>query len=294
MNISLELYKTFYYVAKNKSITRAANEMMISQPAISKSIKTLEEQLNTKLFIRNKDGVNLTEAGLIIYNKIKTAIELIYSAENDLQSYQDLNEGTLTIGTNKTILKEFLLPYINEFHKKYPKIKIRIKSGITSKKIEMLETGLIDILFINMPYQLQDTITTKKMKTMHNCFLASEEFKELKGKEISLKELVNYPLITLNDGSSARKFYDELFQKNNLYPKNQIEVSGYNISLELTKIGLGLGFLIKEISDQDIKSGDLFEIKIKENLPLRELHYAYYNKNDINPVTKKFIEIIEN
>ena len=78
MNINLELYKTFYYVAKNESISRAANELMISQPAISKSIKTLEEQVNVQLFIRKRDGVELTDAGEIIYNKIKNAMELLF------------------------------------------------------------------------------------------------------------------------------------------------------------------------------------------------------------------------
>ena len=126
MNINLELYKTFYYVAKNESITRAASELLISQPAISKAIKTLEEQLNTPLFIRKRDGVKLTEAGETIYNKIKGAMELIDSAEENIKSLTNLDSGSINIGASKTIIHEYLMPYIKKFHKDYPNINIRI------------------------------------------------------------------------------------------------------------------------------------------------------------------------
>ena len=133
MNINLELYKVFYYVAKNESITRAANELAISQPAISKSIKTLENQINTSLFVRKRDGVTLTEAGETIYNKIKEAIDLIDSAENDLKVLTNMESGTINIGASKTIIHEYLMPYIKSFHKKYAKITIRIFTDKTKE-----------------------------------------------------------------------------------------------------------------------------------------------------------------
>ena len=122
MNINFELYKVFYYVAKNSSISRAANEMMISQPAISKSIKTLEEQVGTSLFIRKRDGVILSEAGETIYDKIKDAVELIVSAENDLDALTNMDTGVINIGASRTILHEFLMPYIKNFHKNILKL----------------------------------------------------------------------------------------------------------------------------------------------------------------------------
>ena len=122
MNINLELYKTFYYVAKNGSISRAANELLISQPAISKSIKTLEEQLSIQLFIRKKDGVTLTEAGSALYKKIHDAMSLIWSAENDLEILTNQESGTINIGASKTIIHEYLMPYIKSFHQKFPNL----------------------------------------------------------------------------------------------------------------------------------------------------------------------------
>ena len=154
MNINLELYKTFYYVAKNESISRAANELLISQPAISKAIKTLEDQLNTNLFIRKRDGVELTEAGETIYKKIKDAMDLIGSAESDLKTLTNMESGTINIGASKTIIHEFLMPYIKSFHKAHPNINIKIHTDKTSDIIKKAKMGIIDVIFTNLPYTL--------------------------------------------------------------------------------------------------------------------------------------------
>ena len=126
MNTNLELYKTLYHVAKNGNITKTANERLVSQPAVSRSIKTLEEQLNTTLFNRKNDGVMLTSAGKIIYDKIKDAMELINSAEEDLKNFNNMEIGRINIGAGNTIIQKYLMKYINLFHYKYPNIEIKV------------------------------------------------------------------------------------------------------------------------------------------------------------------------
>ena len=180
MNINLELYKVFYYVAKNESVSRAANELLISQPAISKSIKTLEEQINTNLFIRKRDGVELTEAGETIYKKIKEAMDLIGSAENDLEVLTSMESGVINIGASKTILHEFLMPYIKSFHNKYPKISIRILTDKTSDLIRKSKMGLIDVIFTNLPFNLPREFEIFKLMDLHDCLVANDTFSEYK------------------------------------------------------------------------------------------------------------------
>ena len=176
MNINLELYKVFYYVAKNESISRAANELSISQPAISKSIKSLEEQINTNLFTRKRDGVELTEAGETIFKKIKDAMDLIYSAENDLEGLTNMESGIINIGASKTILHEFLMPYIKDFHKKYPKINIRIFTDKTSDLIRKSKMGLIDVIFTNLPFALPTEFEEFKLMDLHDCFAVNKNY----------------------------------------------------------------------------------------------------------------------
>ena len=150
MNIDFELYRIFYTVANNKNITKASIELNISQPAISKSIKNLEEQLGGKLFVRTKRGVILTEEGKEFYNYIKQAIEYISNAESKFTELINLETGCIRIGIGSTLTKEFLLPYLEEFHKLYPKIDIEIVTNMSSELFPKLRNGLIDIIILNL------------------------------------------------------------------------------------------------------------------------------------------------
>ena len=150
MNIDFELYRIFYTVANNGNITKAAEELMISQPAISKSIKNLEEQLGGQLFVRTKRGVFLTEEGREFYNYIKQAMEYIHRAENKFTDLMNLEEGNIRIGISTTLVKEFLLPYLEEFHSTYPNITIEIITDLASVLIPKLRNGLIDIIILNL------------------------------------------------------------------------------------------------------------------------------------------------
>jgi len=157
MKTNLELYKVFYYVAKNKSITQASNELMVSQPAVSKSIKVLERDLNTELFNRNKDGVSLTNAGEILNNKINKAMELIISGEEDIDSLNNLEQGTINIGAGNTIMQRFLMPYIKEFHEIYPNINVIVHTVVTEELIKRAQVGLVDIVFTHLPNDIPNT-----------------------------------------------------------------------------------------------------------------------------------------
>ena len=150
MNIDFELYRIFYVVAKNRNITKASKELNISQPAISKSIKNLEEQLGGQLFFRTKRGVILTDEGKEFYKYISQAIEYIYNAENKFSDLVNLETGCIKIGISTTLTKEFLLPYLEKFHYLYPKIDIQIVTSYTDDLMTKLKNGLIDILILNL------------------------------------------------------------------------------------------------------------------------------------------------
>ena len=208
MNIDFELYRIFYSVANNGNITKAANELMISQPAISKSIKNLEDQLGGQLFIRTKRGVILTKEGEEFYNYIKQAIEYITSAENKFTDLINLETGIIKIGISSTLTKQFLLPYLKLFHDRYPKIDIQIDTNVSSELFQKLRNGLIDIVILNLNgKEYGSDIEITKCKKINDCFIVNpDKFSELINKEISLKDLNNYPLILQSKGSNARDF----------------------------------------------------------------------------------------
>ena len=293
MNIDFELYRIFYTVAKNQNITKAAEELNISQPAISKSIKNLEEQLKGQLFIRTKRGVILTEEGKEFYNYIKKAIEYITSAENKFSELINLETGSIRIGVSTTLTKEFLLPYLKKFHKLFPNIDIQIITNISSELITKLKNGLIDIVIMNIDENSIDKdIELIKCKEVTNCFIVNESYKHLLNKELSLKDLNKYPLILQANGSVTRNFINDFAKKNNVILKPNIELASYTLVVEFTKIGFGIGLATKEYIQKELDNKELFILNLKEKIPDKYIGIALSKNHLPNFSTKKLIEII--
>lgn len=293
MNIDFELYRIFYTVANNKNITKASKELHISQPAISKSIKKLEEQLGGQLFVRTKRGVIITEEGKEFYNYIKQAIEFINNAENKFTDLINLESGCIKIGSNTTLTKEFLLPYLKEFNTKYPKIDIQISTDLTSNLILKLRNGLIDMVILNINDKKYDNdIEIIKCKKIQDCFVVGEKYKDLVNKKLSLKELNNYPLILLAKGSNTRTFIENFAKEKDIILKPNIELTSYSLVKELTSINLGIGYATKDYIKEELKNKTLYELNIEEKIPPRYIGIAISNNHIPNFSTKKLIEII--
>lgn len=293
MNVNYELYKTFYSVAKNKNITKAAHELMISQPAVSKSIKTLEDQVGCTLFIRNKYGVSLTEEGETFYKNIKPAIEMIEHAEETLQETLNLDYGTLSIGVSNTLTRKYLLPYIKKFHEQYPRIKIKISTSPTFELITQARNGLIDFIILNLPYQLPSDFKETTLKEVNDCFIASKDWKELNGKTIPLKEMNNYPLILIAKGSNTRIFLDDFCEKNNIILSPEMELASHSLVTAFTKIGLGIGYATKEFLKKDLKEQTLFEIKTTPTIPPRQIGATYLKQKQLNKASLTFLNLLK-
>ncbi len=292
MNINYELYRIFYVVAKNKNITDASKELLISQPAISKSIKNLESMLGGQLFTRTKRGVILTEEGNELYKYIKQAIEYINNAENKFSELINLETGTIRIGISSTLTKEFLIPYLEKFHKLYPNINININTELSSELIKKLRNGLIDMIILNLNKNYDNDIEIIKCKKIQDCFVINNNFNKLIDKEISLKDLNNYPLILQTKGSNTREFLDNFTKEYNITLKPNMELASYSLVHEFTKIGLGIGYVTENYIKEDLKNKKLYKLKLKEKIPKRYIGIALSKNNNPNFCTKKMIEII--
>ena len=294
MNIDCELYRIFYVVANHLNITKASEELHISQPAISKSIKNLEDQLGGQLFVRTKRGVILTDEGREFYNYIKQAIEYISNAENKFTDLINLETGCIKIGISTTLTREFLLPYLEKFHTMYPKIDIQIMTYLTSDLIPRLRNGLIDLVILNVTDKnYGNDIEIEKLKKINDCFVVNKNYKDLLDKEISLKDLNKYPLVIQAKGSNTRDFLDNFARDNGVLLKPNIELASYTLVIEFTKIGLGIGYATKEYIKNALKNKELFELKIKEKIPSRYIGMALSKNHLPNFSTKKLIEIIK-
>ena len=295
MNINFELYRIFYTVANHGNITKASEELLISQPAISKSIKNLEEQLGGTLFVRTKRGVILTEEGKEFYKYIKQAMEFIQNAESKFTDMINLETGTIKIGISTTLTKEFLLPYLEIFHSKYPNINIEITTNITNELIPKLRNGLIDMIILNLAKNhYGDDIDIMNVKEIHDCFICNKSYKELLNRKVSIKELANYPLVLLPKGANTRTFVDNLANKHGITLKPNIELASISLNVEFARIGLGISYVTKEYITKYLNDEELCEIDLIEEIPPRFIGIATSKNHVSNFSSKKLIEIITN
>ena len=292
MNIDLELYKIFYYVAMNHNITKTANELHVTQPSISKAIKNLEGQLGCTLFIRNKYGVDLTEEGKIFFNKIKSAFSIIKSAEDSLENMLNLDEGIINIGASNTITKKFLLPYLKDFHEEFPNIKINISTNTAKVNFNNVRNGVVDILIINLPYPVPNDFEVIPLIDLHDTFVANKDFEFLKEKELSIKDLNDYPLVLLSKGANTRYFLDDFTSSLGVNLEAFSEPTSFSLVVEFAKLGLGIGYVTKEYLDDEL-GNELFELKIKEKIPSRKLGIVVRKNQELSHASKMFLEILK-
>ena len=292
MKTNLELYKVFYYVAKHKNITQAANELMVSQPAVSKSIKVLERDLNTILFNRNKDGVTLTNAGELLYNKIKKAMELILSAEEDIYNLNNMEQGTINIGAGNTIMQRFLMPYIKQFHEKYPHINVIVHTLVTDELIKRAQLGLVDIVFTHLPNRIPDHFKVIKIKKLHDILVVHKD-SIYKDKIIHKKDLGKLPLVLLPFSASNRNNFNQFCIKNNIIINPLMEIGNDLIIEDCAQNGLGVGLVVKEYVQNKLDTQELFELKTNFKIEEKDLVCLIDTNRTNNVILNHFIELLQ-
>ena len=263
MNVDLELYRIFYVVAKNNHMTRASEELFISQPAISQAIKKLESQLGGTLFLRSNKGMELTEEGKMLYSYIKDAIELINNAEADFTSFKDLDKGEIKIGISTTLTKLVLMDTIKNFHKDYPNIDIKITNELTSNLIEDLKRGKLDFVIYNEGDINETGVDTKIISKLKEGFIYNPTY--YKDEISSFKDLNKYPLILQKSESNSRRKLDSYLLDNKIILKPKMEVVSQDLVLEFTNAGLGIGYTLIDLAKRNYH--DLKELSINKKLP---------------------------
>lgn len=292
MNISLDLYRLFYVVAKEGSISKAASILFISQPAITLQIKKLESELGVSLFTRTKHGVVLTEEGNVLFEYIKSAIDNIINGENALSNLRNLDSGIIRIGASTTVSKHVVIPYLEKFHEMYPKIEIQIVNSLTTNLLKELRNGNLDILFLNLPMDENKDLKIIPITDVHDIFVGNKKYFDLTKGKITLKELSNYPLLFQKMPSNTRAYLNNYLKTNNTDLKPQLEVVSYNLIMNLVSAGFGIGYATKEFIKSELEKKELYEIKVKPSIPKRFIGIATIDKKTPNYSVKKLIEMI--
>lgn len=282
MNQNLSSYWIFYTVANAGNISKAAKELYISQPAISKSIQKLEESLNCKLFSRSSRGVILTEEGSLLFDHVREAFETLGAGEEKLKRSIELGVGHLKIGVSSTLCKYMLLPYLKEFIRRYPHISISINCQSTNDTLKLLDDNKIDIGLIGKPDNLKN-INFYFLENIEDTFVATSEYiRNLNMRGIKNDEILeNSTLMLLDKNNMSRKYIDDYFQDNEITIADSIDISNMDLLIDFAKIGVGIACVIKSFVSKELEDGCLVEIPLSIPIHQREVGFAY--KDNIKP-----------
>ena len=290
MNVDLELYRVFYVVAKHKHMTRASEELHISQPAISQSIKKLEEQLGGTLFLRSNKGMELTEEGKMFFEYVKGALELINNAENEFTSFKDLSKGEIKIGCSTTLTKLILLDALKEFHKDYPNININITNDLTGSLINDLKIGKLDFVIFNESNIKETNLNLEKIKELKQGFIYNPSF--FKDDVNNFEDINKYPLILQKEESNSRQLLDYIALQHNVKLNPKMEVVSQELITEFVNIGLGIGYSIIDLAKRNF--ANLKELNINKTLPKINIFLATNKSVSLTFASKTFIEYLKN
>ena len=289
MNVDLELYRVFYAVAKHKHMTKASEELHISQPAISQSIKKLEDQLGGTLFLRSNKGMGLTEEGKMFYEYVKGALELINNAENEFTSFKDLSKGEIKIGCSTTLTKLVLMNALKDFHLDYPNININITNDLTSNLINDLKLGKLDFIIFNESNIKETNLNLEKIKELKQGFIYNPEFYD--DNINNFEDLNNVPLILQKEESNSRKLLDYIALQNNVKLIPKMEVVSQELITEFTNIGLGIGFAIIDLAKRNYKN--IKELNINKKIPNINIYLATNKSVSLTFASKMFIKYLK-
>ncbi|NLK28027.1 MAG: LysR family transcriptional regulator [Clostridiales bacterium] len=294
MDQNLSLYRIFNCVAEKENISHAAKLLYISQPAVSKAISSLEENLNITLFIRSSRGVKLTEEGKILYEYTRNAFDTLQQAEDCIKRIHNLGIGQLRIGASSTLCKFLLLPYLKDFVKEYPHIKIMIESQSTIHTLKKLEKNTLDIGLVAKPDN-EKSFHFSSLGEIEDIFVATPSYLDnLKLREEQDEDIFSTANIMLLDEQNVtRKYIDEYFQLNQIQPNHILEVTGMDLLIEFAKTGLGVACVIKEFVLPELEEGTLVQIPLKMPVKKREVGFTYHRNAFLSDSMQKFLNFIQ-
>lgn len=292
-NKDLNLYKIFLTLYEQKSISRTANVLYVSQPAISYSLKELESQLGYSLFYRNCKGIEPTLEAKELYSYISTAFNIIKDGESHIRNLNSLNIGEIVIGPPSHIAIFYLSNFISDFRKIYPGIKFEIVSKSTTDLVEMLETRKINLIVDTLPIKTnKKTVKKVALSKLENCFVYNKKkFANCSIKNVT--DLQKYPLILPIATSSIRLKLDEYMEVNNIVLYPVVESWTTEFMLEMVRKGVGVGYFIKNVIDNQVDKEDFEVVTFKNDLPSVDVCTVYLEEFE-TVALKKFIEFLEN
>lgn len=291
MEGKLELYRVFQAVAGQESISAAARTLYLSQSAVSQSVQQLERQLGTKLFLRGRKGVTLTEEGRMLYDYVRDAMSLLESGESKLRQARELEIGQLMIGASDTLTRWWLLPYLQRFHRKYPGVRLTLRNGTSRQVLELLREGKVDVAFASKP-EHGEQFRVEVCFDTHMIFAAAPDYPCDFSRTYSAAEVAAMPLILLDRKAGSRLFLEERFSRMGLRLQPEFELATHELVLAVAKSGLGVACVTREFSRHALEAGDVRPLHTGWEIPARQVAMCTPERGGLSAAAEHFMKDI--
>lgn len=291
--MNFEYYRVFYYVGKNKNLTKAAEELFISQPAVTHAIKRLEEDLNCRLFYRKKTGVEFTHEGQSLYEYVSSAFSQLVKGENEISSRGDGSSGTIYIAASVTALHCFLFQFLNEYHNTiYPNVKFEIKTAGNNACIDLMRKGDVDMAFVTTPYTVSKELGVKTLVDIQDILIAGRKYQDLREKTLGYRDLNEHSLVFLNRNMQLRRFIDTVMEENSVYLTPNIELDSSNLIVPMVENNFGLGFVPYDMAKESLFKGTSIRLRLEKELPKRKVLLTYDSNHYQTNASRHFINMV--
>ena len=292
MDINFDLYRVFCEVAREKSLSKAAKKLYVSQSAVSQSIKQIESTLGTKLFNRKSRGVELTAEGKLLFEYADSAYSMLENAMQKFEDMQNMNFGSVKIGASDTVCALILTDALNDFHQKYPDITLRLINHTTGQLLNELRLGEIDMAFVTLPIDDTQGLNVRKITDINDCFVVSGKYAALTRRTVKLNELEKLPIMMLDKNSSSRLFLDRFFSQKGVDIKPCFELASIDLLAKFAQTGIGVSAVIEQYVKEKLKSGELEKLQLSEPIPTRAIALVTQENVTLSTASKKLIEML--
>jgi DNA-binding transcriptional LysR family regulator len=292
MHINLNQFRTFFLAAKQKSITKAAEALYITQPAVTMQIKSFEQSLGLKLFRKHGKELQLTDVGMVLFDYAEKVFEIVDQVEYVLKSYGDLTQGSLTIGTTRSFARHLMPELLSRFQERYPKVKVFLKVGSSQRIVDGLREFKYDLGIIGRLPNLKKLEVIPYTKEEF-CLVTSPKHRFAKRGKVSLSELNNEPIIIRESGSGSRHAILSLLNSHNMRPSVLVEAGSVEFIKEYIIKGQGISFLYTPEIELEARMGLLKSLGIKEGPILVQTDIVFPKGADLSPPAQAFLQLIK-
>lgn len=292
MDINLEYYKIFYYVARYKGITLAAEQLSISQPAVSQAIRHLEKDAGCALFVRTPKGVRLTKEGEMLYSYVARGYETILSGEKKLSEMLNLEQGEICIGASDMTLKFYLLPYLERFHEQYPEIRITVTNAPTPETLQHLGDGKIDFGIVSTPVQAHAHVRVTPVREIQDIFVAGRKFDYLLQESLSYKKLMELPVMCLEGSTSTRQYVESFLAEHDVELCPEFELATSDMLIQFAVRNLGIAGVVEDFAAEYLERGELIKLEFEQEIPKRQFCIVSDERSPMSAAAGRLMEFL--